>query len=198
MAKRSVEIEIKLAVQNAGAVRRALRKLGFAPAGRERERDTLLDTSDLALRHAHSLLRLRRTSRHWILTYKGPPASDPRYKSRPEFETQVADGTRLLQIFEQLGYRPAFVYEKMRTDYRPARGTGVASLDVTPIGTYLELEGPRAWIDRTARALGFAPGQYITKSYGTLYFEYCREHGIEPTNMVFPASQQPSQKGHAT
>lgn len=60
MASKSVEIEIKLAVRDAGAVRRGLRRSGFRPAGREHERDTVLDTPGLALRHAGSLLRLRR------------------------------------------------------------------------------------------------------------------------------------------
>ena len=185
MASKSVEIEIKLAIRDAGAVRRGLRRLGFRPAGRERERDTVLDTAGSALRHAGSLLRLRRHGRRWTLTYKGPAAADTRYKTRPEFETQVADGNRLLEIFANLGYRPMFIYEKRRANYRPAGGQGVASLDVTPIGVYLELEGPRSWIDRTARALGFHPQDYITESYGGLYFEYCQERGIKPANMVF-------------
>jgi hypothetical protein len=54
-----------------------------------------------------------------------------------------------------------------------------------PIGTYLELEGAPRWIDRTARALGFGPPDYITASYGRLYLEWCAREGREPSHMVF-------------
>ena len=50
---------------------------------------------------------------------------------------------------------------------------------------FLELEGPGAWIDRTAKALGFAPQSYITRSYPQLYLQYCREKRRKPTNMLF-------------
>lgn len=185
MAARGVEVEIKLRVADAGAIRQALRRLGFALAERERERNIVLDTADQALRRSRCLLRLRHHGRHWKLTFKGPAAADPRYKARPETETEIAHGPRLLSILEQLGYRPTFRYEKVRSTYRQGRRGPPASLDVTPIGTFLELEGPRRWIDRTARALGFSPNDYITHSYSYLYLEHCREHGLEPSHMVF-------------
>ncbi len=185
MAASSVETEIKLAVANAGAVRRGLRRLGFELARREWERDIVLDTADSALRGNGCLLRLRRHGRRWMLTFKGPPSRDQRYKTRPEIETGVADGQRLLRILGELGYRPVFRYEKIRSTYRQGKARAMAGLDVTPIGTFLELEGPRPWIDRTARALGFGPRDYITRSYGVLYLEYCHKHGRQPSDMVF-------------
>ena len=63
----------------------------------------------------------------------------------------------------------------------------MAVLDETPIGTYLELEGPGAWIDATAAELGFAARDYILLSYGTLYRNHCREMGMEVGHMVFGA-----------
>lgn len=61
----------------------------------------------------------------------------------------------------------------------------MASLDRTPIGTFLELEGPRRWIDRIASHLGYTPADYITRSYAALYFEHCRVSNLKPGNMVF-------------
>ena len=182
---KGVEVEIKLAVANASAMRRALGRLGFVLAGREWERDIVLDTRSLALRRSHCLLRLRHHGRRWKLTFKGPPAANRRYKARPETEVEIQDGRRLLQLLEQLGYRPVFRYEKRRSTYRAGQRDGVASLDVTPIGTFLELEGPGRWIDRTAQALGFSRRDYITRSYATLYQQYCRAHGRKPSEMVF-------------
>ncbi len=185
MAAKGVEVEIKLAVKDAATARRALRRLGFAPVRRAREHDIVLDTADQRLKLSRCLLRLRRYSRRWLLTFKGPPADDLRYKARPETEIEVRDGPRLLRILGELGYRPVFRYEKVRSTYRQGRRHAVASVDLTPIGTFLELEGPRPWIDRTARALGFSPGDYITRSYAFLYKQYCRERGREPTDMLF-------------
>ncbi|MGD0365805.1 MAG: hypothetical protein ABSC93_33395, partial [Bryobacteraceae bacterium] len=67
------------------------------------------------------------------------------------------------------------------------RGTekGVATLDETPVGVYLELEGTPGWIDRNARRLGFAESDYSTASYYGLYVDYCRVHGLQPTHMTF-------------
>ncbi len=187
MAARGVEIEVKIAVADARALRRALRRQGFALSERALERDTVLDTATQGLRHSLQLLRLRRHGKRWKLTYKGPPAADAQYKERPEIETAVDDGERFLQICNKLGYRPVFVYEKKRATYRRGKRGPVATLDVTPIGTFLELEGPRRWIDRTAKALGFSPSDYITASYGQLYLDHCRRSGRKPANMVFGA-----------
>jgi len=55
-------------------------------------------------------------------------------------------------------------------------------LDETPLGVFLELEGPARWIDRTARALGFSESDYITDSYAELHR---RSRGGEAGDMVF-------------
>lgn len=185
MAARGVEVEIKLPVRNARATRAALTRLGFTLAGRELERDVVLDTADLSLRGSRRLLRLRHHGGKWKLTYKGPPRENTVHKVRPEIETDVSDGERFLRIMEQLGYREVFRYEKRRSTYRQKTGSAVAAFDVTPIGDYIELEGPRAWIDRTARALGYSPADYITASYSMLYLQHCQRTGQAPTNMVF-------------
>jgi hypothetical protein len=51
----------------------------------------------------------------------------------------------------------------------------VAELDETPIGTFLELEGSRAAIDRAARGLGFGPADYIVETYVALFIEKLHE-----------------------
>jgi adenylate cyclase class 2 len=88
-------------------------------------------------------------------------------------------------ILERLGFKAAFRYEKYRAEYTD--GKGVATVDETPIGLYLELEGAPSWIDRTARALGFRRADYITASYYGLYREYCERRGEAVGDMVFEA-----------
>ena len=93
------------------------------------------------------------------------------------------------QIFNEIGYHPIFRYEKFRTEYAKAPGTGKVLLDETPIGNYLEIEGSPRWIDSTARLLGFSTADYITRSYGYLYLAYCRERRISPNDMLFTAKE---------
>ena len=180
------EIEIKLRLPDKLAkIRHALHQAGFRVAKpRIHESNVLFDNSKRTMRHHGKLLRLRRAGTHRYLTYKGP--SEPsRYKKRQEIEIHLQDGAGLDEIFTHLGYRPVFRYEKYRTEYARPRVEGKIMLDETPIGNYLEIEGSPRWIDRTARALGFKPGDYITRSYGYLYLAYCRERRIAPKDMLF-------------
>lgn len=181
------EIEVKLRVQSVAAARRKLRALGFERVTpRLLERNVLFDTPAEALRRAAQILRLRSKGRQWWLTYKSRPQDARRHKVRTEIEIETARGPELAAILKRLGYRPSFEYQKYRTEYRRAgKKKGHVLLDETPIGNYLELEGPARWIDRTARELGYRAEDYVLDSYGALYLAWCARHGREPTHMVF-------------
>jgi len=136
-----------------------------------------------------------------LLTFKSPPdrlaigpaahpSFDRRYKVREEIELVLNDATSLQKIFEGLGLKGWFRYEKFRTPYRlPARLSWakdlVIDLDETPIGTFVELEGPTSAIDQAARALGFSPSDYVLKNYLVLYLEDCKRKNLQPTHMLF-------------
>ncbi len=92
-------------------------------------------------------------------------------------------------IFTQLGFQPAFTYEKWRTEF--ADSTGHCVLDETPIGVFAELEGPPEWIDATARKLGVDPGQFITLSYGRLFEQWREQTGSPAQNLTFDEIPQP-------
>jgi adenylate cyclase class 2 len=183
MALSSVETEIKLVVSNRRVLAARLRRLGFRLKHRRTfEANTVLDTSSLSIRSGGSLLRLREFGAARILTYKGPPV-EGRHKSREEVEIAVSDLGSLETIFERLGFRPVFRYEKFRTEWED--GDGVATLDETPIGEFLELEGTPEWIDQRAEELGYRETDYITKSYGRLYFEHREANAGAPSYMIF-------------
>lgn len=125
-----------------------------------------------------------------LLTYKGPAPEGPgaaqrraakrrgtarqlrQYKIREEHELRISNPEEMPRILQALGLRPCFRYEKFRTTYRLPGLTGLkVEMDETPIGLFVELEGPRAKIDRAARLLGFAPAAYINTSYAALFME---------------------------
>lgn len=181
--------------------------------GRIHEQNVIFDTPQGGLAKHGQLLRVRTesldspakprrsgTALRTVLTFKRPPASSRsspeqmdisrRHKVREEFEVQVADAAALARIFEGLGMSGWFRYEKYRTTYRLAARARWAQgllleLDETPIGTFLELEGPPEAIDRAARELGYSRHDYILKNYLTLYVEDCRKRGQEPHHMLF-------------
>src|ERR1700687_1574870 len=100
------------------------------------------------------------------------------------------DKKTLARIFEALGMRGWFQYEKFRTTFRLpgsrawAKGL-LIELDETPIGTFIELEGRASALDRGAQALGFEKRDYVLANYMVLYRDYCRSRGEEPRNMLF-------------
>jgi adenylate cyclase class 2 len=185
MAHSPTETEIKLAVPDLRAARKLLRSAGFVVSRRRvLENNVVFDTPGLALRKSSTLLRIRQAGREVTVTYKGKPVPG-KHKSREELELSVADAFTMAAVFERLGYSPMFRYEKYRTEYRLERGAGMATLDETPVGTYLELEGSPTWIDRMAQRMGFSEQDYITASYARLYLEWCKKRGETPGNMVF-------------
>ena len=184
-AHNSTETEIKLAVPDLRTARRLLRAAGFTVSRRRVfESNVVFDTPGLTLRNSSTLLRIRQAGKLTTVTYKGQPTVG-RHKSREELELAVTDAAMMSTVFERLGFRPVFRYEKYRTEYRQSAGAGMATVDETPVGLYLELEGTPAWIDRTAREMGFREQDYITSSYARLYLEWCHENHVKASNMVF-------------
>src|SRR3954452_3040337 len=182
-----VETEVKIAVTEPDAIRDLLSSRGFRQTvSRRFEANTLFDTPEARLRQASMLLRLREVGGDCIITWKGPGTAGP-HKSRPEVETLAGSAEKLRLILTEIGFQPMFRYEKFRTEFKTdPDAPGLVTLDETPIGNYLELEGPGEWIDNTAKALGFTSADYILESYGRLYIADCQRRGVEPGNMVFP------------
>lgn len=180
------EVEVKIAATSATALRKKLREAGFEiRTPRVLERNLVLDDSGQRLRRQGLLLRLRSAGKKVLCTFKGPVETG-RHKRRDELEFRPDNLNDCLAVFEALGYHPSFRIEKYRTEFARRGQPGLITLDETPIGLFMELEGPARWIDATAKSLGFSPADYITASYPALYFAWCREHSVQPGDMVFP------------
>jgi len=123
-----------------------------------------------------------------------PPEPQPRHKVRQELELEVTDAGTLGRIFGALGMKGWFRYEKYRTAFRLPASSAWAKgllieLDETPIGLFVELEGPPSAIDRAAAELGFAKHDYIVENYLSLYVKACRAAGEQPGDMLFPPAK---------
>jgi adenylate cyclase, class 2 len=187
------EIELKFSLPDPEALQTHLPALGFQlVTPRTFEHNTLYDTPNRDLRARREILRIRQYGALCTVTHKRlPNQQDPvdttRYKIRIETETIVAEGEALAEIFQQLGYSPAFVYEKYRTEWSCATGSVIAHLviDETPIGNYVELEGPTAWIDQTLIDLNIDPATCLTDSYGKLFLDWKQRTASSAENLTF-------------
>ena len=121
-----------------------------------------------------------------VLTFKGPaqPAS-PNMKLREELETMVGDGEILLKQLEQLGLSPWFRYQKYREEF--ALGDCIVTVDETPVGVFVEIEGGERGIADVALALGRKPADYLLESYRGLFVQHCEQRGLPATDMLFDA-----------
>jgi adenylate cyclase class 2 len=187
----AVEIEVKFRVADGVALGRKLAAIGFHQVTpRTFEKNILFDTPDRALRSQQSILRIRQYGERWIVTHKCLPKdhdATARHKHRVETETEVEDGEAMAIIFSELGYKPAFIYEKWRTEY--ADKTGHCVIDETPIGLFAELEGPGEWIDAVGHKLGLDSSEMITLSYGRLFEEWRAKSGSAAADLTFTAIQ---------
>jgi len=184
-----VETEIKFRVDDLARLSARLGAAGFqVQTPRSFESNVLFDTPDRRLRAKTEILRIRQYAGHTVLTHKRLPDVGPgedTHKHRIETETEVADGEALAEVFLSLGLRPAFRYEKWRTEWRDNEGHCV--VDETPIGSFAELEGPAEWIDRTAAKLAIDPSEYITLSYGRLFDQWRGENNSTAQDLTFEA-----------
>ena len=180
------ETEIKLRVANVPSMRRGLRALGWSVSERRHhEMNLVYDRRNPPWLAAGYLLRIRQVGSRVWLTVKLPTAASGLHKVREEYEVETRDRSVLSSIVETMGFKPAWRYEKYRTEFRRPREKGKILLDETPVGDLLELEGSADWIDRTAIKLGFSKDEYITLSYRSLFVEYRREHPEIGEDMLF-------------
>ena len=214
-----IEIKLKIgSTKSLKQALKRLRARPVGPGtGRVHEWNVIFDTPQGGLAKHGQLLRIRtetppassRKGKHaaaprTVLTFKKPSAAPPlpanlpqksqRHKIREEIEVEVADAAILSTIFEGLGMSGWFRYEKYRTTFQLPASTAWAAgllieLDETPIGTFVELEGPPSAIDRAAQELGYARREYIMKSYLALYLDDCRRQGREPKDMLFASAK---------
>jgi len=181
------ETELKIPVPDLETVRRNL--AGSTEAhlvhATEREVNTLLDTADGELAGSDRLLRLRWIGDRALLTWKGPARFEGAVKHREELEIVVADVEQLASIFERLGYLPVVRYEKDRESWQVGQVT--VTLDHTPMGDFVELEGPADRLIALASDLGIDPGGAVRGSYISLWQDHrqARPELALPQDMVF-------------
>jgi adenylate cyclase, class 2 len=184
---KKTEVEIKLRVADPATVPALLRQVGATELHpRELEDNQLYDFPDFSLKMNQSMIRVRILKREATLTYKEAPRVEGGAKVRDEMEVVISSGETMAAILTRLGMRPLFRYQKYRAVHQYS-GL-IITVDETPIGVFLELEGPKPLIDEVATRLGYKATDYISKSYLALYQEHLKVRGLPLKDMLFETS----------
>ncbi|MGI8783029.1 MAG: class IV adenylate cyclase [Acidobacteriota bacterium] len=176
------EIEVKIRVDDPARWQPAFEEHFELVAARHFEDNFLLDWPDKRIGAGGCTLRVRILEGRGLLTFKGPVVPGLAVKSRPESEVEVSDGAALIEIFESLGLRSQFRYQKYRTVYR--RGECLVVVDDTPIGMFFEIEGEVGEIRNLTALLGFSEEQWLRDSYRELYQTEARRSGSPARDMI--------------
>ncbi len=188
MGRSTQEVEVKLPFDSADDAKRRLGVLGARAAGdRLFEDNVVYDRQIEPLKPQGKLLRLRRIGDRSILTYKAPIDGTFRHKVREEHETLVDNAESIESMLLGLGYAPTYRYQKFRTKF--SLGQLEICLDETPVGCFVELEGPPDEIDAAAERLGFTPDRYVRDTYRELHEQVAREQGKEAGDMLMNRPQ---------
>ena len=184
------EIEVKFALKDRAALVQRLGEIGAQRLYPETFEDNIVLDRRGELRTRGALLRVRKFGRYALATFKGPVAFEGGVKKREEVQTGVESFELAISLFDSLGFKPAFRYQKFREVWR-VRDVEVV-LDRTPIGDYFEIEGALDLIRTVAEELGMNMDSAIRQSYADLYRQARRTRADLPENMVFPPEQLPS------
>lgn len=191
----TLEIEVKLRAADVAEARTRIDRVGaHLLHPREFEDNRLYDFPDGSLINRGAILRLRVTDRGAFLTYKDGARTEAGAKVREEVETAFprTEAGGLAETLERLGMQVVFRYQKFRTTWES--GGLHLTLDETPIGVFIEIEGDRAAIDRAAAAMGCAPADYIAQSYRDLYLSSPHPLRGRADRMLFPDDQIPGRR----
>ena len=170
-----IEHELKIPVAELAPVRLRLEEAGARRLHpRLREANTLLDDADRSLATAESVLRVRRVGDRSVLTFKGPASYRGAVKGRREIELEVTSSELVLELLSALGYTPGMRYEKERESW--TLGSVRVDLDRTPMGDFVELEGPPHDLEAAAATVGLDPKSAVPGSYPSLWQEHRRRH----------------------
>jgi len=183
----STEIEVKFPLRDRAELTRKLHELGGQRLYPETFEDNIVLDRRGELRTRGALLRVRKFGKYALATFKGPMAIEGGVKSREEVQTGVESFELAIQLFDSLGFKPVFRYQKFREVWR-VRDVEVV-LDRTPIGDYFEIEGSVDTIRSVAADLGMNMDQALRQSYADLYRQARRTRADLPEHMVFAAEQ---------
>jgi len=177
------EIEIKFKIDKPGLIRKKLKNQEAKFLGKVFERTIKFDTKNNDLKKQGKFLRIR-TGFENTLTFKRKiKPKDIKFKEREEIELEISDPRKMKKVLENLGFTKKWIMEKYREKWQLNKVEIV--IDKLPFGNFIEIEGTKKAIQKTAKILGLNMEGKITATYWGLWEDYCKKKGIKDENIVF-------------
>jgi predicted adenylyl cyclase CyaB len=178
------EIELKFKIENPGLIRKKLRNLKAKFIGKAFEKTIKFDTKNDGLKKQGKFLRVRTGFENVITFKKRRNKVDKNFKEREEIEVEISDPEKMEKILENLGFTKKWVMEKYREKW--ILGNVEVVIDKLPkMGYFIEIEGSKRAIQKTAKILGLDLKKRITETYWGLWKNYCQGKGIKEENIIF-------------
>jgi adenylate cyclase class 2 len=162
-----LEIEVKFFIDELGALRDRLLKLGAENCGRFFETNFRYEDQQGSLLKNRFLLRLRKDKKTTLTFKSSPKVSEKRFKIREELEVEVSSFETMNRILEAIGFSRIQIYEKWRETF--TLGTTHFCVDTMPYGNFLEIEGKPEKIRLYAGQLRLNWSERILKNYLELF-----------------------------
>jgi len=161
-----LEIEVKFYLTDINPLRERLLSLGANLKNNAFEKNIRFENQKKSLYHEKSLLRLRHSDKTTLTFKSEPPEPSGRqneFKILHELEVLVDDFATMQQILEAIGFHPEQIYEKKRETY--LLGNTEICIDTMPFADFIEIEGEKKEIRKTADLLKLDWNQRILSNY---------------------------------
>lgn len=181
--KKNLETEVKFYIPEPSGFRNRILSQKPLCKGRIFEKNILFDTPGLDLRKKGIVLRLRQDQKNLLTVKTAPDIPDSEFKTLREIETGIDDFDSACQALRILGFTHTTPYEKYRETF--ILHNVEICLDEMPFGFFVELEGEREGIRKTAALLCLDWSLRITLSYRALFENLARHHGYLFKDITF-------------
>ena len=161
MTNTTKEIEIKIEVNDFEPIKKQLKLIGAKKESSVFEKNIIFDKNN-TFKNNDCLLRIR-SDKKITMCYKGPREKSDTMQIREEIEFEVSNLEKATQFIERLGFKQTKIYEKKRETWHH-KDTEIV-LDELPFGKYIEIEGSKKDIKKTAELLKLNKTQFLTKTY---------------------------------
>jgi predicted adenylyl cyclase CyaB len=178
------EVELKFKIENPGLIRKKLKEARAKFIGKAFERTIKFDTKNDDLEKQEKFLRVRTGFENVITFKKKINKVDKNFKEREEIELEISDPVKMEKILENLGFTKKWVMEKYREKW--ILGNAEVVIDKLPkMGNFIEIEGSKKAIQKTAKILGLDLKKGITRTYWGLWEDFRKRKGIKEENIIF-------------
>jgi len=178
-----LEIEVKFHLPKVDSMRNLILCLGATPCSRVFETNTRFEDGAKSLKDQGILLRLRKDDRIRLTFKSPPPVLDEDFKIHRELEVQVDDLDTCRAILEGLGFHPEQTYEKWRETF--TLSDTKLLIDTMPYGVFLEIEGKKSGIRKTASQLALKWKERIVLNYLEIFEIIRRQEGLPFNDVTF-------------